>query len=388
MDLIFITEARFIRGKNNCIYSVDGTFTNELWKRYLKKFETIQVVARVKYQPDYVGDRTKLANSTEVSFYDLPYYVGPSAFILKVPKLLVAIKNLPLEDTAYLLRVPGTLSRLVIRFLKKKKKKYHLEVVGDPWDVFSPGSIKTRLRFALRIYGFYTLKKTVYNASSVLYVTKNSLQKRYPIKSGHYSTFASNVIIRNFADKPKLWSPRLKWKLVSVGSLAQMYKSPDIVIKAVKTIVDNGIDCELIWLGDGSYKSQMEAFAKQLLIDPYVKFVGNVPSESVSQYLKESDIFILASRTEGLPRAIIEAMAKGLPCVATRVGGIPELLNDEVLVAPGNSDTLAQKIIELITDEEKYNFHASRNLQEAASYNEQDLNNKREMFYDQIKRID
>ena len=76
----------------------------------------------------------------------------------------------------------------------------------------------------------------------------------------------------------------------------------------------------------------------------------------------------LASRTEGLPRALIEAMAAGLPCIGTRVGGIPELLDDEALVAPGDAEALAARIRAFLDDAGLFERQAARNLREASIY--------------------
>ena len=77
---------------------------------------------------------------------------------------------------------------------------------------------------------------------------------------------------------------------------------------------------------------------------------------------------MLASRTEGLPRALIEAMAAGLPCIGTRVGGIPELLDDEALVAPGDAEALAARIRAFLDDAGLFERQAARNLREASIY--------------------
>lgn len=390
MNLVFATEARFIRNFSGDIYSIDGSYSNQLWDRYLKSFNKIFVVARVRFDPEFSNKNKYLANGKKVHFIELPYFIGPVNFIRNRNKIKNVLKNkLPLTDCAYLCRVPGTIGTLVINLLKKNKKHYGLEVVGDPWDVFSIGSIRHPLRPFLKWYGYINLVKIVKSASAILYVTKFTLQNRYPANPVAYTTYASNVRIDNsqISNSFKTWKPKSSYKIISVGSLAQMYKSPDVVLKAIRQLHDEGIGCELIWLGDGNFKSDMIKLAKQLKISDKVSFLGNLSGEQVMNYLKKSDIFILASRTEGLPRAMIEAMASGLPCIGTRVGGIPELLDNQVLVKPGSSNQLANMIKKIITDKVFYNSQAKTNLKTSENYVETVLDARRLKFYEEIRRI-
>jgi glycosyltransferase involved in cell wall biosynthesis len=135
-------------------------------------------------------------------------------------------------------------------------------------------------------------------------------------------------------------------------------KGQDVLIHALGKLKkhDKRFTCVFV----GSYEYQMgtknhEYYEHLLqLIDGYdlhksIRFAGFV--EDVRPYLATGDIFILASRTEGLPIALLEAMAMGLPVIATRVGGIPEVVVDGetgILVPPDDPDQLAESIIQLI----------------------------------------
>lgn len=112
----------------------------------------------------------------------------------------------------------------------------------------------------------------------------------------------------------------------------------------------------------------MERYAARLGIADRVRFEGQQPADRVADELRRADLFVLASRTEGLPRALIEAMAAGLPCIGTRVGGIPELLDDEALVAPGDAEALAARIRAFLDDAGLFERQAARNLREASIY--------------------
>ena len=85
-----------------------------------------------------------------------------------------------------------------------------------------------------------------------------------------------------------------------------------------------GLDLELTVVGDGRYQAELEARAAQLGLGQRVRFLGRLPAgEAVRAEMKRADVFILPSRQEGLPRAMVEAMALGLPCLGSTVGASP-----------------------------------------------------------------
>ena len=89
----------------------------------------------------------------------------------------------------------------------------------------------------------------------------------------------------------------------------------------------------------------------------------------------------MPSRTEGLPRALIEAMARALPCIATRVGGIPELLDEEDMVSSEDYVGLANKIREVISDPERLSRMSRRNLERVQEFRPEVLEKRRTEFY-------
>lgn len=390
MNLIFVTEARFIKDKNGKVFG-DTSFNKDLWDRYLTVFSHVYIMARVETNADFIGQESNLSSTEKATFIELPYFIGPTQY-LKVKKKLISVikENIETLEANYLCRIPGNISNLVIKNLIHKNIPFGVEVVGDPWEVFAPGTIKHPFRTYFRWKGFFDLKDNIKKASAVLYVTKDALQKRYPAAKKAFKTSASNVKIKDnlIVNHPKEHLKKEEYKLISIGSLEQMYKAPDIVLKSIKNLNDNNINCKLIWLGEGVFREQMESLCKELNISHKVEFKGNVSAEDVRKYLDESDIFVLASRTEGLPRAIIEAMSLGLPCVGTNVGGIPELLDKEVLVPKNNEIALFNKIKKLVNEPAFYNEQAKINLTNAHLYKESVLIEKRNQFYSFLSKLE
>jgi glycosyltransferase involved in cell wall biosynthesis len=132
-----------------------------------------------------------------------------------------------------------------------------------------------------------------------------------------------------------------------VGRLAAP-KDPLTLLQAIQKVPD----CKMLIVGDGPLRRELEGFIQQNGLGERVLLVG--ASDRIPEILAASDIFVLSSYWEGLPLVIIEAMLAGLPVVATRVGGVPELIEEGVtglLVPPGNPVELARALRALLDDE-------------------------------------
>ncbi|MFW5887030.1 MAG: glycosyltransferase [Bacteroidota bacterium] len=114
--------------------------------------------------------------------------------------------------------------------------------------------------------------------------------------------------------------------MISVANLVP-YKDYFTILKALKQIKEAGQAFYYLILGDGSMRSEIEATIQKYDLKDNIRIVGNV--ENVSDYLKISDIFVHSSKGEGCSNAILEAMAAGLPVVASDTGGTSEITNSQ-----------------------------------------------------------
>ncbi len=108
-------------------------------------------------------------------------------------------------------------------------------------------------------------------------------------------------------------------------------------------------------LGDGPDRSKLEKLANDLNVSDKIKFVGHIDPDLVPRYLSQADIFVRPSRSEGLGNSFLEAMAAGLPVVATKVGGIPDFLIDGetgIFCRVDDPKDLTEKIIRVLNDTE------------------------------------
>ena len=190
---------------------------------------------------------------------------------------------------------------------------------------------------------------------------------------------------QQFATQPKIFSQPAR-KLVFVGSVEQLYKAPEILIAAFARLAKNDPNYHLTMLGAGRNLSMLISLAERLGITEQISFVGEVSSKQVMDYLHASDVFVLPSRTEGLPRAMIEAMAAGLPCVGSNAGGIPELLAPDFCADAGDSTQLYNILSTLCNDVTRLNQQATRNLAKAKDYRMAELTNRRNEFLSHHRR--
>ena len=145
---------------------------------------------------------------------------------------------------------------------------------------------------------------------------------------------------------------------ILIGTIAELIKNKGLnyLIDAAELIKPRVANKELriIIIGDGEDREKLQKQIKSLGLEEGVFITGFVPD--ARHYLKALDIFVLPSLKEGLPYSVLEAMAAGLPIIASQIGGIPDLIEQDkegLLVPPKDSTTLADIIIQLYADAKK-----------------------------------
>lgn len=139
-------------------------------------------------------------------------------------------------------------------------------------------------------------------------------------------------------------------RLISVGRLVDAKDYPTL-FAAAATLRAEGREFSLSIVGDGDLRANVEANVARSGLNDTVRLLGN--RTDVGSLLQSSDAFVLSSRREGLPVSVLEALATGLPVVATKVGAIPDVVNDGengLLVPPGDPQALAAAIRRLLDD--------------------------------------
>lgn len=152
----------------------------------------------------------------------------------------------------------------------------------------------------------------------------------------------------DLTDFPVGTSPQKENQIVSVMNLSPTKGIP-YLIKAMGYVKEG----TLLIIGEGPERQKLEKLLHGLGLQDRIALLGWVDRRSMWRYLQQSVVFVLPSLSEGSPRVILEAMACGLPIVATRVGGIPEMMTDGlngILVPPRNEKALAEAIRLVLSD--------------------------------------
>ena len=408
MNVVVTVEHRFDRLPDGSVWT-SGMNSGRLWARYHTVFETVKVVARVRDVPT-VPPGWSRANGPGITFLAVPNYLGPGQYLAKAWQVQRALSRAVTDRDAIILRVGSHIAGCLEPALFRAGHPYGLEVVSDPFDVFAPGAVRHRLRPFFRWWFTRQLRRQCRRAAGVAYVTRQALQARYPCAT--YSVGMSDVEISaealvrtatafathyssvELAQETSVARCRPvsrqgeRFRLITVASLAQMYKAPDILIRAVGACVTAGLDLSLTIVGDGQHRPELERLVSSLGLGERLRFLGQLPAgAAVRAELDAADLFVLPSRSEGLPRAMIEAMARALPCLGSTVGGIPELLPPEDLVPASDVAALAAKIREVLASPERLSAMSSRNLAAAREYRDEVLDARRRAFFEHIRDV-
>lgn len=364
-SLLLVTDHIFII-KGDDIYDNYG-FDDKFFYDYFQVFDLIYLAARFS-ERILLKDSIKI-DSKRIRIVDLGIDLGINRLINERKARDLIQRFIPKVD-GVIIRIPSTFGLIAAQVCHKQEFNYLFEFIGDPAEMFHYASNWPR-KFLLILYSKILKKKyfsTVRNSIGGSFVS-SYLLKKYgdPNNDEKFSKISSIRIDRNELTNPKQqFSSNLK--LITIGSLNAL-KGHSNLIMALSKLINSGISCDLTIIGEGPERNNLELLIETERIDSNVKMLGHIADKSViNKHLLESDLFILASLSEGLPRVILEAMSKGLPCIGSKVGGIPELLKLDQMFETNDVDSIVKKIRELHFDRNKLKLFASRSSVEIELY--------------------
>lgn len=383
MKVLVATEARFFRSSSGAYQAPTQGRGYSFWTRYLSAFDEVGILARV----------------SDASGVGGPDVEGPGVRVLPVTDFVGAVGlarrgQLARRDVrhwaddhpgaAIVARLPGVLGGMLAAYAVRRPRPYAIEVVGDPLSAVATAGVAGAGSGALAVLASLQMRHHVRRASAVAYVTRDTLQRRYPPPPAGVTAAYSSVELPDEAYRPPREPAAGRPQLVMVGTMSQPYKGHDVLLQALAELNQRGVVTRTSFVGDGQLRPSIEQQAQRMGLD--ATFYGQLTSpDEVRRVLDTADLFVMPSLSEGLPRALIEAMARGLPAVASRVGGIPELLDHQSMVPPGAPTALADKINQLISDPELWRREAHRNYSVSRRYHSDILAQARAAFYTAVR---
>lgn len=404
MRIVVTSQHRFARTPDQTVWT-DAKYGYSFWRRYLDVFAEVRVLARVRAisQPP---ERWQPVSGDGVTVAELPFVRGAWGWMRNLARLRQIARTAVGPGDAVMLRVPGETACCLDEWLIGQRRPYGIEVVGDPRELFAPGAVRSVFRPFLRAFYPRRVRRECAHAACAAYVTRETLQRHYPPPPGRFTTHYSSIELGEDAFVSATRDPAAARArraggatLLFIGTFEQLYKGPDIALQALALCHRRGLAAHLRLCGDGRHRGEMEQLARQLGLAESTTFLGQVPSATVRAELDAADLFISPSRQEGLPRAVIEALARGVPTIASAVGGTAELLPADELIAALDVDArsrgaaathraaheLAEKISTLLADDQRLAEMSARNLQTAGEYRESLLRRRRREMYQALR---
>lgn len=201
--------------------------------------------------------------------------------------------------------------------------------------------------------------KFAYKYTNQIIAVSENLKQRIKYHLGYDSVVVNNLIGNDFLNAP-IASHNNK-NLVAVGTL-EYRKGYDVLIKALAASkIEQG--WSLLIIGDGKYRKELVHLIQEYHLEDKVKLLGKKNKVEIVNTLIHSTIFVMPSRNENFSVALLEALACGLPTIASNCGGANDCINDHngVIVPVGNVEALAKAIEKMIRDIDNYdnNFIAN-----------------------------
>lgn len=371
--------------KNSDYYGM--TLTYEFFKnRYLDKAKKMTIITRTKNISQAIGniDGYKITNGENV-------YVNPIDCYNQIPDALIKMKKIKKELKKQLdkcdkviIRMPSVLGVFACEICRQNNIPYMIEMVACAWDGYCNHTNKMGKIIAPFMY--LLTKKCTLKCNCVLYVTSEFLQKRYPTHGKQIA--CSDVVLCDSDDKVlKKRINRINafngksFSICTVANVGMKYKGHIYVLKAIRKLKKDGVNIKYYLAGNGK-QEYLKKYIVKYKLESNVEFLGALPHEKIFEILDNVDIYIQPSLQEGLPRALIEAMSRALPCIGTNVGGIPELLQSNMIFKKKKVSQLYGMLKSFtknqLLDCAKHNFKYSE------KFSKNSLDTKRNKFYSEF----
>lgn len=389
MKILFIQGGSRLKQDTEGNWYTDPNFNDDVWKRYVDLADSLTILLRRErkvYTKEYAMQKfNKVLDDSRIRIVPLVDFTESKLSMLN-PFVYKEIKRVIFAEVQKadkcFIRSGSHYTRVAYDACIKYHKPYLFEATGFAYESFSHHSFIGRI-IANKVENDYRLMAR--DAVQATYVTSEALQKRYPCASGKMIG-VSNVQLSALDDsiltkRLKKIQNRQSSDTIVLGTAAFLdvkWKGQYLVIKALAELKRQGYTnfrYELLGMGTGQ---ELIKLAESLGVKDEVKVIGAVPHSKVFEWLDSLDIYIQPSFQEGLCRAIIEAMSRGLPVVCSNTGGNYELIDNDYIFDCGDYNKMSSLLINI---QDHLSEQSKKNFEESKKYEKSMLDSRRKAFF-------
>lgn len=389
MKILFIQGGSRLKQDTEGNWYTDPNFNDDVWKRYVDLADSLTILLRRErkiYTKEYALQKfNKVLDDSRIRIVPLVDFTESKLSMLnpfvykKIKRVIFA--EVQKADKCFI-RSGSHYTRVAYDACIKYHKPYLFEATGFAYESFSHHSFIGRI-IANKVENDYRLMAR--DAVQATYVTSEALQKRYPCASGKMIG-VSNVQLSALNDsiltkRLEKIQKRQSSDTIVLGTAAFLdvkWKGQYLVIKALAELKRQGYTnfrYELLGMGTGQ---ELIKLAESLGVKDEVKVIGAVPHSKVFEWLDSLDIYIQPSFQEGLCRAIIEAMSRGLPVVCSNTGGNYELIDNDYIFDCGDYNKMSSLLIDI---QDHLSEQSKKNFEESKKYEKSMLDSRRKAFF-------
>ena len=325
MDLLYVYDDKIACDRDGNYYT-GSAFSQEIFDRYLAQFDTLTLLMRrAPVSPDDMQTLARMNRLTDarirVVFYpDRRESLRAFLSLQRRREIRQIITRSITPERAVIIRVPSESGTIAARFCRRIGKPFLAEAVGCPWDSLTHHSLRGKV---LAPGAWLRMRWCMRHAPYAVYVTNAFLQRRYPTRG--ISAAVSDVelapadaaVLAHRLEKIRTHSGKLVLGTAAAVNVA--FKGQRYVIEALARLKAAGRTDVEYRLAGGGDPTALRELAQRLGVAEQVAFAGSLPHDAVFSWLDGLDLYIQPSLQEGLPRALIEAMSRGLPAFAAHL---------------------------------------------------------------------
>ncbi len=382
MRALFVHDTFYSRDEHGHVYA-HGAFPYRLWEqRFLPHFHHVTVIGRDKKETAN-SNVLERSDGPHLSFELLDNINTPYKRVFEASDIKKSITRQVLAHDVVIVRGPVEFAMMAAAVARKHGKPVAVEMSGCAFDhTWHHGSLAGKLYAPIK---YLRAKRMVKNADFVMYVTEKFLQSRYPTRAQRIEV-ASNVELEDTSGCPlSKRLQRIEANLDTItfgiiGNFGNKLKGLSILLESLSEVKTGLPRFKLRILGQPP-KPDEGRLIEELDLKNHVIFSGMLPGGSaVYDWLDDIDVYIQPSLHEGLPRALIEAMSRGCPALASDAGGTQELLEADNIHRRGHVQALSAHI-QKSADKHWQIEQAQRNYAVAQKYARSALQPRRDVFW-------